>query len=169
MPGFGHRHAPDGRARMSVAPLRVLFLCTGNSARSQMAEALLNQKGRGRFHAESAGSHPASRVNPYAIQALADIGITWAGRSPRGIVGLVHEHWDIVITVCDNAREVCPVFPGHPTFAHWGMDDPAEVEGTEQEKRRAFETARNLLARRIDLLLAVPNNTLSSVGFRIAE
>lgn len=152
-----------------TAPLRVLFLCTGNSARSQMAEALLNAKGRGRFHAESAGSRPASRVNPLAIQALADIGIAWTGRSPRGIERSVDEHWDLIITVCDNAREACPIFPGRPTAAHWGMDDPAEVQGTDDEKRHAFEAARDLLARRIDQLMAVPTEELASVGFRIAE
>lgn len=154
---------------MSSSPLRVLFLCTGNSARSQMAEALLNQKGGGRFHAESAGSHPAARVNPHAIRALADIGIAWNGRVPRGIGGLDQERWDLIITVCDNAKEACPVFPGQPTFAHWGMDDPADVVGTEEDKQRAFEAARNLLARRIDLLLAVPADRLASVGFPIAE
>jgi arsenate reductase len=107
-------------------------------------------------------------VNPYAIQALADIGITWAGRSPRGIEGLVHEHWDIVITVCDNAREVCPVFPGTRRL-HTGALTTRLRSRDGAGKEEAFETARNLLARRIDLLLAVPNNTLSSVGFRIAE
>jgi arsenate reductase len=138
---------------MTKAPLRVLFLCTGNSARSQMAEALLNQKGQGRFHAESAGSRPAARVNPYAIAALADIGIAWEGRMPRGVDGLELEPWDMVITVCDNAKEACPVFPGQPTFQHWGMDDPAEVQGTEEERKRAFEKARDLLGHRIDQLL----------------
>jgi arsenate reductase len=154
---------------MSSPSLRVLFLCTGNSARSQMAEALLNQKGGGRFHAESAGSRPAARVNPYAIRALADIGIPWDGHLPRGIDGLEHEHWDLIITVCDNAREACPIFPGQPAFAHWGMDDPAEVQGTDEEKARAFEAARNILARRIDLLLAVPTERLASAGFPVAE
>jgi protein-tyrosine-phosphatase len=138
---------------MTTAPLRVLFLCTGNSARSQMAEALLNRMGQGRFHAESAGSRPAPRVNPYAIQALADIGIAWEGRAPRGIGGLEREQWDIVITVCDNAKEACPVFPGRPAFAHWSLTDPAEVRGSEEEKKRAFEEARNLLVQRIDQLL----------------
>lgn len=138
---------------MTTAPLRVLFLCTGNSARSQMAEALLNRMGQGCFHAESAGSRPAPRVNPYAIQALADIGIAWEGRAPRGIGGLEREQWDIVITVCDNAKEACPVFPGRPAFAHWSLTDPAEVRGSEEEKKRAFEEARNLLVQRIDQLL----------------
>jgi protein-tyrosine-phosphatase len=135
-------------------PLRVLFLCTGNSARSQMAEALLNHMGRGRVHAESAGSHPASQVNRRAIRALADIGIDWKGHAPRGIDALPEQHWDLVITVCDNAKAACPVFPRQPALAHWSMLDPADVRGTEEEKQRAFEATRNLLARRIELLLA---------------
>ena len=119
-----------------------------------MAEALLNHKGQGRFHAESAGSHPAPRVNPHAISALADIGITWGGRAPRSVEGLRHEPWDFIITVCDHAKEACPVFPGRPTFAHWGIDDPAAVQGTAEETKRAFEGARGILIHRIDEFVA---------------
>ena len=140
---------------MTRPPIRVLFLCTGNSARSQMAEALLNQKGEGRFHAESAGSHPAPRVNPHAVSALSDVGIAWSGRAPRSVEGLRQEPWDFIITVCDHAKEACPVFPGRPTFAHWGLDDPAAVQGTAEETTRAFERARDLLVNRIDEFLAV--------------
>jgi len=154
VPGVGDRNASARDSRMTNAPLRVLFLCTGNSARSQIAEALLNQKGQGRFHAESAGSRPAPRVNPLAIEALGDIGIVWKGRTPRGIGGLEREQWDIVVTVCDNAREACPVFPGQPTFAHWSLADPAEVQGSEEERKRAFEETRDLLAHRIDQLIS---------------
>ena len=100
----------------------VLFVCVENSNRSQMAEAILNRKGRGRFIAESAGSDPAARVNPYAIDAMREMGIDWCGHQPRGIDDLVHENWDIVLTVCDNAREACPVFPGQPALA---AEDPA--------------------------------------------
>ena len=88
---------------------RVLFICTGNSARSQMAEALLNWKGRGRFQAESAGSRPADRVNPHAIETLREYGVPWAGHAPRGIDGLEPEPWDFVVTVCDRAKESCPI------------------------------------------------------------
>jgi arsenate reductase len=134
----------------------VLFLCTGNSARSQMAEAILNRKGQGRFIAESAGSHPAARVNPYAIEVLREGGIEWHGHPPRGLDGLDQVPWDFVITVCDLAREACPIFPGQPMLAHWRMPDPAAVEGDDQAKRAAFQNALTLISRRIDLLLALP-------------
>ena len=137
-------------------PFRVLFLCTGNSARSQMAEAMLNRKGRGRFLAESAGSNPAQRVNPHAVQVLRDCGVDWRGHPPRGLSGLELEPWDFVITVCDRAREACPVFPGQPILAHWGMRDPAAVEGSEPTKQAAFVDALTLISRRVDLLLALP-------------
>src|ERR1044071_4713006 len=109
----------------SRGPLRVLILCTGNSARRQMAEAILNQRGRGRFIAESAGSQPAARVNPYAVEALREAGIDWGGHQPRGLDDLTPLSWDIVITVCDRAKEACPIFPGQPVIAHWGMEAPA--------------------------------------------
>jgi arsenate reductase len=145
-----------GAAATLGRPLRVLFLCTGNSARSQMAEALLNARSAGRLVAESAGSRPAPRVNPLAVEALAQIGIDWRGRSPRSVDAVSGQAWDLVITVCDRAKESCPILPGHPIYAHWGMDDPAEATGTEEERLRAFVSARILLARRIDLLLAIP-------------
>lgn len=135
---------------------RLLFLCTGNSARSQMAEAILNAKGKGRFEAASAGSHPAGRVNPYALETLREFKIPWAGHPPRSIDGLEREHWDYVITVCDRAKEVCPIFPGKPVLAHWSLPDPAEVEGDDAAKRAAFRATFLELSRRIDLLLALP-------------
>jgi len=147
-----------------VNVFRLLFLCTGNSARSQMAEALLNSKGRGRFHAESAGSRPADRVNPHAIATLRDYDIPWAGHAPRSIDGLEREPWDFVITVCDRAKESCPIFPGQPILAHWGMPDPADVAGDEVTKRKAFEAAFFLLSRRIDLLLALPIEKLERLA-----
>ena len=137
-------------------PLRVLFVCTGNSARSQMAEAALNWKGRGLFEAHSAGSRPAEAVNPLAIAAMREAGIPWEDQVPRGLESVEREQWDFIITVCDNARESCPVFPGQPVLAHWGMEDPAAVEGDEQTRRRAFAAALSLVSRRIDLLLALP-------------
>jgi arsenate reductase (thioredoxin) len=146
------------------APLRILILCTGNSARSQIAEALLQRKGGTRFHVESAGSHPAAHVNPLAVEVLADAGIEWRGRTPRGVDAVEGEPWDLVVTVCDRAREACPIFPGTPVRAHWGMPDPAEVEGTDEEKRRAFEGTVRLLARRIDRFLAIPFETLDRLA-----
>jgi len=145
-----------GAAIGSPRKFRLLFLCTGNSARSQMAEAILNWKGAGRFHAESAGSRPAARVNPLAIETMRLHGLDWSGHSPRSVDGLEREPWDFVITVCDRAKESCPIFPGQPVLAHWGMPDPAEVEGDETMKRAAFRVAFLLIARRIDLLLALP-------------
>ena len=144
--------------------LRLLFVCTGNSARSQMAEALLNFKGKGRFHAESAGAQPAAQVNPYAIATLREHHIPWTPHPPRGLDGLEREPWDFVITVCDRAKEACPVFPGQPVLAHWGMPDPAEVAGDDAAKRRAFRDAFLVLARRIDLLLALPVESLTPLA-----
>jgi arsenate reductase len=125
-----------------------------------MAEALLNQKGRGRFVAESAGSQPAARVNPYAVEALREAGIDWHERRPRGLDDVLSRNWDIVLTVCDRAREACPIFPGQPALAHWGMEDPARVEGDDETKRRAFREALQLISRRIDLMLALPAEKL---------
>jgi protein-tyrosine-phosphatase len=121
-----------------------------------MAEALMSRKAGERFETQSAGTHPAVRVNPFAVAALEQIGIRWEDRMPRGIDDVAGGSWDLVITVCDRAKESCPVLPGHPIYAHWGMEDPAEVQGTDLQKLRAFEEARILLARRIDLLLALP-------------
>ena len=140
----------------SSTPLRVLILCTGNSARSQIAEALLAHKGAGRFEVASAGSRPASRVNPVAVEVLREVGISWDGKVPKGLDGLDAQRWDFVITVCDRAKEACPIFPGTPILAHWGMPDPAEVEGTDDARRRAFRETLLVLGRRIDLLLALP-------------
>jgi protein-tyrosine-phosphatase len=137
-------------------PYRILILCTGNSARSQIAEALLARKAGGRFETVSAGSKPAARVNPLAVRVLAEAGIRWEGKVPKGLEGLDRERWDFVITVCDRAKEACPIFPGTPVLAHWGMPDPAEVAGSEEEQLRAFRDTMVTLGRRIDLLLALP-------------
>jgi arsenate reductase len=145
-------------------PMRVLFLCTGNSARSQIAEAVLNRKGKGRFAAHSAGSHPASRVQPLAIEVLRESGIAWAGHEPRGLEGLEKERWDFVITVCDKAKESCPIFPGQPVLAHWGMEDPAAVVGSEPERLTAFRLAVTTISRRIDLFLALPMEKLERLA-----
>lgn len=141
-------------------PFKVLFLCTGNSARSQMAEAVLNRKGAGRFEAHSAGSEPAGRVHPRAIEVLAESGIQWRGHVPRSVTEIEADGWDIVITVCDRARESCPVFPGQPVIAHWGMPDPSAVVGSEAMVSAAFTDALRLISRRIDLMVALPAEKL---------
>jgi protein-tyrosine-phosphatase/N-acetylglutamate synthase-like GNAT family acetyltransferase len=157
-----HRHLG------TAAEQRVLVLCTGNSARSQIAEALLARKGAGRFEVVSAGSRPASRVNPWAVRVLAENGIEWEGRVPKGLDGLDRERWDFVITVCDRAKEACPIFPGTPVLAHWGMPDPAEVEGGDADKLRAFRETYLVLNRRIDLLLALPAEKLERLALERA-
>lgn len=126
-----------------LTPLQVLFLCTGNSARSVMAEALLDHLGGGRYQAHSAGSHPTGRVNPLAIETLAKAGVPVGeprSKSWEAFAGDDAPPIDIVITVCDvAAAETCPIWPGHPTTAHWGFADPAADEGSETERREAFE------------------------------
>ena len=144
--------------------LNVLFLCTGNSARSILAESTLNALGRGRFRAFSAGSHPGGTVNPLALELLARNGFTTAGARSKSwdeFAGADTPAMDLIITVCDSAAgEVCPVWPGHPLSAHWGVPDPAAVEGSIEAKRGAFVDAFTALKRRIELLVALPADRL---------
>jgi arsenate reductase len=139
---------------------RVLVLCTGNSARSQIAEALLAARGTGRIEAASAGSRPAPRVHPDALAVLREHGIPWDGHPPRGIDAVIGSSFDLVITVCDDAREACPYLPGARTRVHWGMPDPAAVSDA-AARRQAFARTYDVLARRVDALLALPLETLS--------
>lgn len=148
-------HAAPGPSRRAT-PFRVLFLCTGNSARSQIAEALLLRKSRGDFEAGSAGSQPAARVHPLTIAVLREHGIDWTGRTPKSIDEVRGRRWDFVITVCDRAKESCPTLPGQPVHAHWGMPDPAAVVGSLDDQRRAFQETLVYLGRRLDLFLALP-------------
>lgn len=138
----------------------VLFLCTGNSARSIMAEALLNAMGRERFKAYSAGSHPRKKVHPFAIELIEKRGLPVDDLRSKNWDEFVRPgapRMDFVFTVCDNAAgEVCPVWPGQPVTAHWGIPDPAAVGGSDQEKRRAFIAAFTQLSARISLLLDLP-------------
>jgi arsenate reductase len=145
-----------------------LFLCTGNSARSIMAEALLATLGKDRFRAFSAGSMPAGRVNPFAIEKTDALGYpreqlrskNWDEFAAPGA-----PHMDIIITVCDNAAgEVCPVWPGHPSTAHWGFPDPAAVEGTDEEKRQAFDQVFHAIRRRVELLVSLPPEKLERLA-----
>jgi arsenate reductase len=148
-----------------AAPFRILVLCTGNSARSQIAEALLATMGAERIEAVSAGSRPAPQVNPMAIEVLREHGIAWEGRTPKGIDAVADQRFDLVITVCDNARDVCPVFPGARVQVHWGMPDPAEVHGDE-ERRLAFRDAYERLARWVEALLALPLEAMDATALR---
>jgi len=146
----------------------VLFLCTGNSARSILAEAYLNSAGKGRFRAYSAGSQPGGKVNPFALELLAKHRIpadgarskSWDEFARPGAPAL-----DFVFTVCDNAAgEVCPIWPGQPMTAHWGVPDPAAVQGSDEDKRRAFLLAFRTLSTRINLMLNLPLEKLDRMA-----
>lgn len=128
--------------------LRVLILCTGNSARSQMAEGLLRHLGGTRYEVFSAGTKPAG-VNPLAIEAMREVGIDISTQRSKSVAEFAGQEFAAVITVCDNAAEECPIFPGAPQRAHWSLPDPAAVSGTEQEKLGAFRKVREELERRI--------------------
>ena len=149
-----------------MTTLNVLFLCTGNSARSVLAECLLNHLGHGRVRAYSAGSQPAGRVNPYSLDVLKAAGISCEGVRSKSWDEFATENaprMDLIITVCDNAAgEACPIWPGHPASAHWGYPDPASVEGTDEEKRAAFRDTMHALRTRIELLLSLPIDKLDS-------
>ena len=155
---------------MIVTPHNVLFLCTGNSARSIMAEALLNHMGQGRFKAYSAGSHPTGKVNPFALEQIA------LAKFPTD--GLRSKAWDefaqpgapdlhFVFTVCNNAAgEVCPIWPGQPITAHWGIPDPAALEGSDEKIRKAFLEAFNILSRRISLFTSLRLESLDKLALK---
>ena len=146
----------------------VLFICTGNSARSILAEGLLNDMSRGRFHAFSAGSHPKGTVHPLALQELANLGISPEGfrsKSWEEFAAPGAPHMDFVFTVCDQAAgEVCPVWPGQPMTAHWGMPDPAAAEGSDAVRQQAFRAAAVTMKRRLDLMLALPLASLATLA-----
>jgi arsenate reductase len=156
----------------AASPCNVLFLCTGNSARSILAEALLNHWGRGKFRAFSAGSFPTGRVNPFALDLLRRMGIDAADARSKS--------WDefaapgapplhFVFTVCDNAAgEVCPVWPGQPMTAHWGVPDPAAVEGSDVDKAIAFRAAFNALEHRIKAFASLPVASLERIKLQAA-
>ena len=147
-----------------MKPFQTLFLCTGNSARSILAEAYLNAAGRGQFKAYSAGSHPAGRVNPMALALLMQNGINTAGLRSKSWDEFARPgspELDFVFTVCDNAAgEVCPLWPGQPITAHWGVADPAAVVGTDEQTHKAFLRAFKELSTRINLLMSLPVDKL---------
>jgi protein-tyrosine-phosphatase len=150
----------------------VLFLCTGNSARSILAEAALNHLaiGRGRFRAFSAGSHPKGEVNPFALELLRDQKLSTEGLRSKSWDEFARPGaptLDFVFTVCDQAaQEVCPFWPGQPMTAHWGVPDPAAVEGSDEEKRKAFRDALMALKRRIDLFACLPLEKLTRLAIQ---
>ncbi len=148
----------------------VLFLCTGNSARSIMAEAILNHKGKDVFAAYSAGSHPSGQPRPEALKQIASAGIATEGLRSKSWDEFATPgapRMDFVFTVCDNAaNEVCPYWPGQPMTAHWGIPDPAAVTGTAEEISRAFHDAFTVLDRRIGLFLALPLATLQQLAIK---
>jgi arsenate reductase len=149
---------------MAAAPFNVLFLCTGNSARSIIGEAYLKAAGKGRFVAYSAGSHPAGAVNPVALELLQKNRIDAAGLRSKNWDEFARPgapDLDFVFTVCDNAAgEVCPIWPGQPMTAHWGIADPAAVQGSDEVKRRAFLRAFSELSTRINLFMSLPLDKL---------
>jgi protein-tyrosine-phosphatase len=149
-------------------PLNVLFLCTGNSARSIIAEAILRKDGGDRFRAFSAGSMPKGAVNPFALKVLESYGYPidgLASKSWQVFAGKDAPRMDFVLTVCDNAAgEACPLWPGQPISAHWGIEDPAAVEGSDVDKERAFVTAFRYLKNRVSLLVNLPIASLNRLA-----
>jgi arsenate reductase len=167
-----HDCNPDtmGTDAMTDRTYDVLFLCTGNSARSILGEALLNSLGQGRFRAYSAGSHPGGRVNPFALELLAKNGLPTQGLRSKSwdeFAAPGSPAFDFIFTVCDSAAaETCPVWPGHPMSAHWGIPDPAAVEGEDEAKRKAFRDAFVRLQRRISLLINLPLHSLDKLSLQ---
>ena len=155
---------------MSEKLYKVLFLCTGNSARSIMAEAMLNVAGQGRFQAFSAGSHPAGAVNQYALEQIEAIGYPLTNLRSKSwgeFAGPHAPNMDFVITVCDRAAgEVCPFWPGQPTTAHWGFRDPAAVTGTDAEIRHAFAQICREIKTRLDIFLSLPLEKLDKLALQ---
>ena len=155
---------------MAERVFNVLFLCTGNSARSILAEAILNEIGQGHLRAFSAGSHPAGAVNPYVIELLQKRKLATEGLRSKSwdeFAAAGAPQLDFVFTVCDNAAgEVCPIWPGKPMTAHWGIADPAAVTGSDEEKRKAFAQAFMLLQRRIALFASLPLRKLDQLAIK---
>jgi arsenate reductase (thioredoxin) len=155
---------------MANRPFNVLFLCTGNSARSIIAEAILNRLGAGKFRAFSAGSKPAGQVNPHTLQLLDGLGYDTAGLRSKSWDEFARSGgpaFDFVFTVCDNAAaEACPVWPGQPMTAHWGIPDPAQARGTPAEIALAFKDAYRMLNQRIGLFVALPIQSLDRLGLQ---
>lgn len=155
---------------MSHKPFNTLFLCTGNSARSIMAEVLLNQLGNGRFHAYSAGSHPDPHVNPLTLEILQSVRLPTdkvRSKSWDEFAATDAPQMDFVITLCDSAAgEACPVWPGQPITAHWGFEDPSAYQGTHEERRAHFDKVFRQIANRIKIFTSLPLATLDRVAIK---
>ena len=155
---------------MTDTRYEVLFICTHNSARSILAEAIMNAAGHGRFRAHSAGSAPAGRVHPMAIETLAWMRLPTEGWRSKDWAEFAHPgapKLDFVFTVCDRAAgETCPVWPGQPMSAHWGVEDPAEFAGDDEAARRVFRNVATILKRRIDLMLSLPLQSLDRMSLQ---
>lgn len=155
---------------MNAKPYNILFLCTGNSARSILAEGLVDHLSGGRFKGFSAGSHPAGRVNPFALEVLEKLGCETGGMSSKSWDAFAEPgapQMDFIITVCDNAAgEACPYWPGSPMTAHWGFPDPAKVEGDDETKRAAFAKTAQAIAHRLRLFLALPVEKLDRLSLQ---
>jgi len=139
-------------ARASRRPITVLFVCTGNSARSIMAEAVLRQAGGDRFEVHSAGTEPRG-INPFTLRTLAEVGIDATGARSKSVTEYLGRRFDYVITVCDQARQTCPVFPGSHESLHWGYEDPAEAQGTDEERLAVFRSVLRQISERIHLFV----------------
>ena len=153
---------------MSERAYNVLFLCTGNTARSILAEAVLNKEGRGRFHAYSAGSQPKGTVNPIALRLLQRLEYPTTGLRSKSWMEFAKPGapvMDFIFTVCDNAAgEACPIWPGRPMTAHWGVEDPAAVVGTDAEKEAAFAEAFRFLKNRIAAFISLPHKSIDAMA-----
>lgn len=166
----GQSQSSEAQNRMSSKSYNVLFLCTGNSARSIMAEVILNREGRGRFKAFSAGSHPAGAVNSFALDLLRKNNYPTGelrSKSWDEFAQSKATQFDVIITVCDNAAgEACPLWPGHPVTAHWGFPDPAAYQGTDSEIATRFADVFGQIHARIMQFIALPFESLDSTAFR---
>lgn len=150
-----------------IVKKKILFLCTGNSARSQMAEAIINTRSGDRFIAFSAGTNPAGKINPYAIKAMASMGIDISDKKPKSFDVFANEEFDFIITLCNKGKEQCINFIGKPVFAHWGLPDPADFEGSEMEIMFKFNELLKFLNTRIGYFVSIPMEKLDRMALEM--
>jgi len=145
---------------------KILFLCTQNSARSQMAEAIVNSKAKDKFLAYSAGSNPADKINPYAVAVMEEIGIDMSNRKPKSVMNFIDEEYDFIITLCDKMKDECPRVTNDAIHVHWGISDPKDFQGNDEDKKTYFKKIRNELNRRIELLIALPLDKIEKAAVK---